>query len=39
MNKNKLYWDSVHYNDLANRLIAEEIASKLIKENYLKKLY
>ncbi len=35
-NKNELYWDSLHYNDLANKLIANTIASKLIEGNYFK---
>ena len=35
-NKNELYWDSLHYNDLANKLIADKIGSRLIEEGYIK---
>ena len=35
-NKNELYWDSLHYNDLANKLIADEIGSRLIEKGYIK---
>jgi hypothetical protein len=35
-NKNELYWDSLHYNDLANKLIADTIATKVIEMNYIR---